>query len=104
MKIKLHIPTEQYGFVEVEMEQNPEVVKTPSEVVEDAIELYNASKTPQNALGSELGVKEYNRAVCEYLETGELKDGTELYQQMSPEQQKWFQTTKRAFARLKVKE
>jgi hypothetical protein len=100
MKIKLHIPTEQYGFVEVEMEQNPQVPKTPSEVVEDAIELYNTSKTSQNAPGDGLDTKEFNRCVCEYLSTGELVGGSELYQQMSPSQQEWFQITKRAFKRM----
>ena len=96
MKLTYHIPTEQYGFVEIEKEWNGSD--------EDAIEGYHALRTPQNATGDGLDPKEYNRCVDEYLATGSLKDGTNLYEKMSPSQQDWFQTTKRALKRIKSKE
>ena len=93
MKITHHIPTEQYGFTEVEMSEADFV---PYEMAKS---LYGAS----GASGGGLDSKEYNRCVEEYLETGSLRDGTELYQKMSPAQQDWFQVTKRALARIKSK-
>lgn len=91
LKATYHFPTEQYGFVEVEEE-----VSSP----EEAIQNYNASKRACEPLGQGLELKEWNRCVDEYLSTGSLINGTELYQQMSPSQQDWFQTTKRAMKRL----
>ena len=92
-KITHHIPTEQFGYTEVEMAETEFVP-------------YNEAKSLYGACGASEGLstKEFNSAVCEYLETGELKEGTELYQRMSPEQKEWFQITKKAVKRINYKD
>ncbi len=102
MKALIRIPIEEvvgknismWAYSEVEMEVDS---------IEDAIELYSASKTLKTVLGQGLDKKTYDRAVEEYLVSGGLVNGTELYQQMSPSQQDWFQTTKRALKRVEAK-
>jgi hypothetical protein len=93
-KITHHIPTESYGFTEVEM------YETDFLSYEEAKSLYGP---PGASQGQGLDPKEMNRCVEEYLSTGGLVNGTELYQQMSPSQQDWFQVTKRALKRLEAK-
>ena len=93
MKITHHIPTEQFGFTEVE------VAEGGSLTYDEAKLLYG----PCSASGEGLEAKEWNRCVDEYLSTGSLVDGTELYQQMSKGQQDFFQTVKRAFKRIESK-
>src|SRR3990167_4996308 len=92
LKATYHFPTEPYGFVEVD-----ELVESR----EEAIQNYNTSKRACEGQGQGLEPKEWNRCVDEYLNTGNLVNGTELYQKMSPNQQDWFQTTKKAFKRIK---
>lgn len=102
MKIKLHIPTEQYGFVEIEAESNPKI----EQVIQDSIELYNLARSPKlpsnESYGGEVGLdpKAWRMALDEFLETGELKDGTNLYEKMSHEQKVVMQEIKKAFKRI----
>lgn len=99
MKIKLHIPIEEVKGGNISMWSFADVdIEVAS--FEEAIEFYHTSKSLQNAPGEGLDKKTYDRAVCEYLNTGELVGGSELYQQMSLPQREWFQITKRAFKRL----
>jgi len=95
IKSKLHFPTESFGFVETEVE---------TETIQDAIELYNASKTPQNVTGQGLDTKVFNDALTEYLNTNELRGGLELYNQMNEKQQFVFQELKKAFKRIMAKQ
>lgn len=91
MKVKLHIPTETFGYIETEVEV---------ETIGEALHLYDASVKLKIAPTEGLTDKEFNRVVDEYLSTGSVKDGTNLWEQMSLPQREWFQTTKRAFARI----
>lgn len=106
MKVKLHIPTEQYGYVEIEMEPNPETfAKSPEEVIQDAFWFYNGSKKLQEASGSTtkgLAIKDFNMALDRYLT--ENKMDSNLYQAMSPEQKSVCQEIKKSLARIKAKE
>lgn len=96
MKIKLHIPTEQYGFVEVEAEANS---------VEEAIEAYKATKSPElpdvASLGANGGLdtKEWQRTLDGYLSLGTMP--SDVYERMSVNQKQFVQEIKRAFKRIK---
>ena len=102
MKIKLHIPTEQYGFVEVEMEKNNEVSKSIEEVVQDAIGFYKASKSPELPSGEGLDHKEWNATLDGYITVGEMLG--DAYQRMSPEQQRVIQEIKKSINRVNPRE
>lgn len=93
LKAKLHFPTQEYGFAEVEVE-----VESP----EEAIELYHASKTLQNAPQSEVGLpnKEWLKVVEHYLNTGQLLGDAETWEKLSKYQCDWIQETKRGLKRL----
>lgn len=93
MKVTYHIPTEQYGFVEIETNQDPE---------EGVIERYDALKRPQNAPGSVLDTKTFNGCLDRYLVENVMDSN--LYQAMSPEQKNVCQEIKKSFARIKAKE
>ena len=92
MKHKLHIPTEQYGFVEVEFEASSEdfVAQTYRDIA--------AAFKPKSGLSD----KDYNSFIDRYL-LGELVH-TEEYAAMSPDQQKTVQVIKRSLARIKSKQ
>ena len=92
MKIKLHIPTEEYGFVEIESE---------ADSIQEAIETYSASKTLKNASGEGLDHKEWITALDRYLstETGE----TAQYVRMSDSQKLVIQEIKKAIKRIAAK-
>ena len=101
MKTLYHIPTEQYGFIEVEAD----VYDTRS--YEDVKALYIKSITPPNSPNSpEMGIptKEFNQALDEFLTTNTLKDGANLYEQMSLPQRSVFQEIKKSLARISSKE
>lgn len=98
MKIIYHIPTEQFGFVEIEKEGNGTVEEMDSY---DAVKAFVVSK-----MGSVEGLdpKTWNSCIDEYLLTNELKDGTNLYERMNPEQQKIMQEIKKSIKRITPKE
>lgn len=54
--------------------------------------------------GTGLSTKQFNDALDEYLKTGTLKDGTNLYAEMNPQQQSIFQEIKKSLKRIKVDE
>ena len=90
--IKIHVPTEQYGYAEAEAE-------TP----EQAKELYNHIKQVFNStdFASKLTVDEWNKALERYLSSGELH--SEEYANMSQEQKRVIQEIKRAVKRIEYK-
>jgi len=91
MKIVHHIPTEQFGFTEVETEDM---------TYDEAKSLYGANL----ASGEGLEVKVFNASLDEYLLTNTLKDGTNLYEKMSAPQQAVFQEIKKSLKRIKAKQ
>lgn len=96
--MKIHVPTEQYGFIEADID-----------TVEDAKSLSDAVKTvfgmnvPQTELES-LRDKEFNKIIDAQL-MGELKvDQYEALQKMNPTQKAVADVIKRSLARIKNKD
>ena len=95
LKAQIRIPTkEPYAYIEATVEGTPETIL-------DTYNEFTSLIGQSGASGGGLEPKEWNRCVDEYLSTGNLVNGTELYQQMSPSQQDFFLTIKRAFKRIK---
>ena len=88
---------EPYAYISVWVE---------NEDVLDAHELLNQYRTLKDAAvgGFGLEAKEFNAAIDEYLSTGSLKSGTEIYSQMSPSQQAVFQEIKKSIKRINYKQ
>ena len=97
MKITYHVPTEQFGFVEVEMDGADNIPYN------DVKSLYGLPVASSEAVGSGLEVKVFNASLDEYLTSNTLKDGANLYQQMSPDQQRVFQEMKKSMKRIEAK-
>ena len=94
LKATLRIPTnEQYAYVEAQVEG------TREEIVEEYKLLTNAVRG-----GFGLEDKLFNKCLDEYLNTGTMNGGSELYAQMSLDQQNVFQQIKKSFKRNKYKE
>ena len=85
MKATLHIPTEQYGFVEVEVE---------ADSVEEAVSLY-----PKNGEG--LSDKEFNAFIDNQLIGSD--NHIEQYEKASADQKAIIQVIKRALKRIEYK-
>jgi hypothetical protein len=97
MKISLHIPTESYGFVLLEVEQEEDgKVMTPEEV-SAVYNQYAAAFKEKNGLTDE----EMDTFVQKQLE-GE-GNHIETYNGMSADQQLWIQRIKRAKKRIDYK-
>lgn len=92
-KITYHVPTEQFGFVEVEVNEGDNLT------YEDVKSRYGANL----GSGEGLETKVFNASLDEYLTTNELRDGANLYKQMSPSQQSVFQEMKKSLKRIKSK-
>lgn len=92
MKITYHIPTEQYGFVELEkpLEEGDEIMS------------YGEVKRSVYPNGDGLTDKEFNKALDRYLLEGDMD--SEAYAQMSEGQKDVIQCLKRANKRLKARE
>jgi hypothetical protein len=97
IKAEIRIPTTQFGFItlNVEVEDAAAAIAAHNE----AVKLYN---TPPEAVGG-LTVKEMNACLDEFLLTGTVKGGIELWEKMNPMQKEIFQTIKRATKRLEAK-
>lgn len=91
MKARLHFPTEQYGFSEVDVE-----VESPLH----SLNVYDETKRLYQNTG--LPDKEYNGFIERQLtsEANHIED----YEKMSPDQQRTVQVIKRALKRLEAKE
>lgn len=94
MKITYHIPTEQYGFVEVEMDHSNTRVND-FESYEDI----KSVVSHQSGLGLE--PKEFNDCLDRYVTDGTGE--TEVYLRMSKEQQAVIQELKKSFKRIEAK-
>lgn len=87
-KIIHHIPTEQFGFTEVEIAEGSEMTYS------EAKSLYGANLPSQEGLET----KEFNEALDRYLTDGTGE--TDVYLRMNESQQRMFQEIKKSFARL----
>lgn len=92
MKIKLHIPTEQYGFVEIEPETDD-----PHAVAGIYQQFSGAFKVNEG-----IPDKEFDAFIQRQL-LGQ-SNHVEEYQAMSPEQKKYVQINKRALNRIRAKD
>ncbi len=92
MKYEYQIKTGEYEFINGEGEGTPE----------EAVQAFKELKEAFGG-GSGLDDKTFNAALDEYLSTNELTNGTELYAQMSKEQQFVFQAVKRSIKRIEAK-
>lgn len=93
MKITYRVPTQDpYAFVEIEMDAEP----VPPEAIHEEYEKIKAAFR----IGEGLSEKVIDAFLEEYLSTGTVMDGTELYAEMSKEQQKWVQCIKRTIKRI----
>jgi Fic family protein len=93
MKYKIHVPVEQYGFVEIETE----VEITP----EDLKLAYDEVKQSFTTNGTGVDAKTFNEAIDRYLTDGTGE--TETYVRMSREQQSVFQEIKKSLKRIEAK-
>lgn len=95
MKILLHVPTEQYGFVSAEFD-------VPDGTT-DADEIKHQYELISKAFKTEVGIpeKEFNAMLDEYLSTKTIVNGQDRYEKLSPAQRDILQAIKRTYARLK---
>lgn len=91
MKYKIHIPTEQFGFVEVELD--PEEGRSVVEVYREVASMFKVNEG--------LSTKDFNACLDRYLNDGTGE--TETYLAMSPAQQAVIQEIKKSFKRIKAK-
>ena len=105
MKVTYHIPTEQYGFVEVEHDCEKDIGKIEDLKLSD-YETVKALVSPETGVGQAEGLvnKEWLKVVEDYLNNGELTGGAETWIKLNKYQQDWIQETKRALKRLKAHE
>lgn len=89
-KTKLHIPTREYEFVEIEIEGTPEEIKESYEDIRKEFE--GGDGLPHN---------EWCRVVEDYLQGKPLDPDT--YERMDKYQKGYIQETKRAFNRISSK-
>ena len=94
MKVKYHIPTEQFGFMEIEGELGLGDVPTTIQSYDDV----RASVMPKTASGAGLDDKEWRTALDGYLTVGIIP--SDVYERMNPEQQRVMQEIKKAFKRI----
>lgn len=89
LKSTIRIPTAQYAYFEVEYEgTEDEIIETHNRLLKK----YNG--------GFGLDEPLFQKCLDEYLTKNTLKNGTELYAQMSVDQQQLFQELKKAFKRI----
>lgn len=109
MRVTYRIPTSQFAFIEIEKELDLTIVgmkiPTPEEIVEkfNQYEKAYADAKILNApmSGTGLPEKEFDRFIQTQLEGGQ--NHVEVYNLMSPEQQKFVQAYKRALNRIRAK-
>ena len=93
LKATYHFPTEQYGYVEVEGEV---------ESIEEAIDLYKLSRSPELPSGEGLDPQAWRDAYDGYMVSHTLT--SEVYEKMNGFQQFAIQEEKKRYKRLKAKE
>lgn len=92
MKAKIRVATDMYEFIELEVDGT-------SEQLWDTYKELKAYTKEVKGLSD----KEFNAALDEYLNTNSIKNGTEIYAQMNPQQQSIIQAIKRSIKRIEIK-
>ena len=87
---KFHIPTEQYGYIETEVEYDS---------MAEALTDYKLTVSNQEGLND----KEFRELLDEYLETGTVVNGVDRYLKLNKSQQMIIQVVKRSVKRLNIK-
>ncbi len=95
MKYTLHIPVEQYGFVEAEYEG----MSTDPDEARDFYETIKATFK----VGEGISDKEFNAVVDAMMRGESIKNGTEIWPRMSESQQNVCQNIKRSMKRINSK-
>ena len=90
MKIELHIPVEQYGFVSITTEDTD-----PSETRDLYTRYAEAFKD-----GMGVPDKDFNALLDEYVKSRQVVNGQELYEQMNGAQKAIIQALKRSYKRI----
>ena len=93
MKVTYHIPTEQYGFIEVEKDDS----RKPIEEIE-SYEAVKALVVPSTPPPEGLDQKEWNQALDGYLTLNTMP--SEVYERMSDKQRGLIQEIKKSIKRL----
>ena len=93
-KTIIRLPTEQFAYIEQEVE-----CATP----EDAIDAYHALSKAYRG-GDGLSPAGFNKVLDEYLLTGTIRDGSNLYAAMNTYQQGVLQAVKLSLKRIKSKQ
>lgn len=97
MKISMHIPTEQYGFVAVEIEGD----KLPeSSIVADTYREYADAFKPTEGITS----KEMDLIIENMCLNKSVEGGTELWSKATASQKVQINCLKRALSRIKAKQ
>jgi hypothetical protein len=100
MKTTYHIPTEQYGFIEVEVDK---IEETTQEALKTAVEGYKRISEAYNG-GFGLEPKEFNRVYDSFLTNGEIVGDPGIIEQMDLGQQRSINDLKKAVKRVEAKE
>lgn len=87
-KITLHIPVEQYGFIAIEMEG----------CLEDAINEYKAAQRVWK-VGGGLPDPQWRAVLDEYLSTGKITNGGDIYGDLSERQRDIINECKKSLKR-----
>lgn len=99
MKVTLHIPTEQYGYIEFEREIND------GEGSLAAAEYKSVAEAARKDAGTNVGIpdKEFNGIYDSYRTTGSFGLGADVFATMSEKQQTELQALRRSLARTNNK-
>lgn len=80
MKYTFHVPTEQYGFVEIETDSVEELLDSS---IKDAVGAYKAISEASNNPTPGVGAKEFAEIVTDYIKTGQMVNGGDEYDRYS---------------------
>jgi len=87
IKYEGHVPVEMYGYIGFSEAETPEQALDAYRAIQDVVK-----PRPTN----ELPKKEFDEVLDIYLTTGQIPNGADLYEKMSPEQQGLIQAIKRS--------
>lgn len=88
MKYTAHVPVEQYGFIEVELDGTAEDI---------AYEYQKVAKAFKGGAG--IDSSKFNEVLDEYLSTGKVQNGGDVWEDMSELQRAIFQEIKKSIKR-----
>lgn len=102
MKTTYHVPTESFGFIEIEAEDSDRPLAFQ---IQERVEAYKAISEAVKGTPSGEGIpdKEYNQFMDNFL-MGNMNGLGEIYQAMSKEQQSCVQVIKKSLKRIKARQ